>query len=268
MSGPGVLARLQQAWKDRPRRRRLVVTDITRMDGDRVCVAGFLPDEDNRVVRPVCARGGPREPWLLPASEARVIPFAVLDLNVAKAPRPLVAPHTEDRVVPTTGHRLVGTLSPWEQIAWLESSLSPSLRDVFGATVRADPEGQWGRYVQVGEGERSLGTIKSGEILAVRYAHYPERGRWDYRLRFRDATGEEFQLAVVDLAFRRRLDDMRHSGFLPDRVAAETLAELRRQAVYLRVGLARGWEKHPDRCYLQVTGVYGYPEQAAAPTPP
>lgn len=234
------------------------------MDGDRVCVAGFLPDEDNRVVRPVCARGGPREPWLQPAADALVIPFSVLDLKVAGAPQPLTAPHTEDRMVPATGHRLVGTLSAWEQIAWLESSLSPSLRAVFGATVRADPDAQWGRYVQAGEGERSLGTVKTGHILAVRYAHYPERGRWDYRLRFRDATGEEFQLAVVDLAFRRRLDELRRQDRVPDRVAAETLEQLRQQTVYLRVGLARGWEKHPDRCYVQITGVYGFPEQAGA----
>jgi hypothetical protein len=36
------------------------------------------------------------------------------------------------------------------------------------------------------------------------------------------------------------------------------LERLKEQTVYLRVGLARGWDRQPDRCYLQVTGVYGY----------
>jgi hypothetical protein len=30
--------------------------------------------------------------------------------------------------------------------------------------------------------------------------------------------------------------------------------------VALRIGLARGWERHPDRCYLQITGVYTDPD--------
>jgi hypothetical protein len=119
--------------------------------------------------------------------------------------------------------------------------------------------------VCAGEGDRSLGTIKAGQVLAVRYAHYPERGRWDYRLRFRDATGEEFQLTVVDLTFRQRLDELRRQGMLPDRVAMETREELRRQTVYLRIGLARGWERYQDRCYAQITGVYGFPERVMRP---
>ncbi|MFN8591244.1 MAG: hypothetical protein U0031_07235 [Thermomicrobiales bacterium] len=159
------------------------------------------------------------------------------------------------------GHRIVGTLSEWERIAWLESSLAPSVRAIFGSTVQADGAGQWGRFVRAGEGEHSLGTIKASRVLAVRYAYYPERGRWDYRLRFRDGTGEEFQLAITDLAFRNRLDDLRHDGLLPDRAAADALESLRRQEVYLRIGLARGWDRFPDRCYLQITGVYAFPKQ-------
>jgi hypothetical protein len=28
----------------------------------------------------------------------------------------------------------------------------------------------------------------------------------------------------------------------------------------LRIGLARLWEKFPDRCYLQITGIYTFPD--------
>lgn len=259
MSSAAVWSRLLQAWKDRSRRRRLVVTDVTRMEGERVCVAGFL--EDGTVVRPVFARGGPTKAWLRPAFGDVIEPFTMVELRVQGLPRTLTPPHMEDRLVPARGHRLVGTLSEWERIAWLESSLAPSVRAIFGGMVHAAPDGQWGRFVRAGEGARSLGTIKSSRVGAVRFAPDPDRGRWDYRLRFRDQTGEEFQLAVTDLAFRRQLDEMRDGGLLPNRVAADTLTTLQQQTVYLRIGLARGWDRFPDRCYLQITGVYGFPRQ-------
>jgi len=30
--------------------------------------------------------------------------------------------------------------------------------------------------------------------------------------------------------------------------------------VYLRIGLARHWKRFPDRCFLQITGVYSFPD--------
>ena len=53
-----------------------------------------------------------------------------------------------------------------------------------------------------------------------------------------------------------RLRDERTSP--ADRAAARCLTALQRQTVYLRIGLARGWDRHPDRCYLQITVVYGF----------
>jgi hypothetical protein len=234
----------------------MIVTDVTRMDGDRICVGGYL--DDGTAIRPVAGRIGPNEQWLRSARDGRVAPFTVLELQVNKAPKRLSAPHTEDRTIPLKGHRVLSTLSEEEQRALLERTASPSVRSVFGAEIHADPAGQWGRYVRSGEGMRSLGTIRADRVEAVRYHHYPERGRWDYRLRFRDGSGEEFQLAVVDLAFRARLEALRNSGFSADCAAAEVLTALRRQTVFVRIGLARGWDRHPDRCYLQITGVYGF----------
>lgn len=251
----GWLSRVRQIWKDRPRRRRMVVTDITRMEGTRVCVAGFL--EDGQVVRPVY-RGGPTEAWLHPAINSQIVPFSTVELMAPRRPGSLVPPHTEDRVVPERGHRVVSVLQDAERITWLASSTSPSVSAIFGAEIHSDPDNQWGRFVRAGEGSRSLGTIRPGSVVDVRFAHYPERGRWDYRLRFADATGDLFQLAVVDLAFRGRLNALHFAGQIPDQAAHQVLTELQRQNVYLRLGLARGWDRHPDRCYLQITGVYGF----------
>ena len=225
------------------------------MEGDRVCVGGFL--EDGQVVRPVY-RGGPTESWLRPAAGVEIVPFAIVDLMVQRRPKPLVPPHIEDRLIPVRGHRVTGMLSQPEQMDWLASSRSSSVRAIFGATVHSDATGPWGRFVQAGDGSRSLGTIEAAAISDVRYAHYPERNRWDYRIRFTDGTREEYQLAIVDLAFRKRLNEMRHAGYDPGQAAGGMLDVLQQQIVYLRIGLARGWDRHPDRCYLQITGVYGF----------
>lgn len=255
------LSRLKQVWKDRPRRRTLIVTDVTRMEGTRVCVGGYL--EDGGAVRPVVGRSGPDEAWLQQAHGGAVAPFAVVALRISGKPKGSHAPHTEDRLTPARGQRVLRLLTEHERIELLERTCAASVRAIFGAEIHAEPTGSWGRFVLHGQGERSLGTIRTNEIEDVIYRHYPDRGRWDYRLRFRDATGDMYQLAVVDLAFRRQLDLLRDSGLAPEAAATAMRDGLREQRVYLRVGLARGWDKHPDRCYLQLTGVYGFAETEA-----
>lgn len=250
------LSRLIQVWKDRPRRRTMIVTDVTRMEGTRVCVGGYL--EDGRAVRPVVSRVGPDEAWLQRAHGGPVAPFAVVELRISGKPKGSQAPHTEDRLTPQRGQRVQRVLTEREQIALLERTCSPAVRDIFGAEIHAEAAGAWGRYVRSGQGTRSLGTVTASEVEAVIYRRFADRGRWEYRLRFRDGSGEVYQLAVVDLAFRRQLDRLRDSGLTPEAAATAMLDGLRGQRVYLRVGLARGWDKHPERCYLQLTGVYGF----------
>ncbi len=259
------LSRLKQVWKDRPRRRTMIVTDVTRMEGRRVCVGGYLVD--GGAVRPMVGRSGPDEAWIHQAQGGPVVPFAVVDLYISGKPKGSHAPHTEDRPSPERGQRVQRVLSEQERIDLLERTGSPSVHTIFGADIHAESSGGWGRYVLQGQGERSLGTIRAEVIEDVIYQHYPERGRWDYRLRFRDAAGEMYQLAVVDLAFRRQLDLLRDRGLTPDAAAASMRDDLREQRVYLRVGLARGWDKHPNRCYLQLTGVYGFGRQSETRRP-
>ena len=240
-------------------RQRMVVTDITRMQEDRVCIGGYL--EDGTSIRPVCERSGPTEAWLQPSPNEHVAPFSLVELDVGDPPVHIVLPHTEDRIVPSTGHHVVQVLPEDDRLRWLERSRSASIREIFGAEVHSAPEPDqpWGRYVKYGEGARSLGTIRAESVLAVPYRIPSDGGRRDYRLSFTDGRGEEYQLAVVDLAFRHRLDALHDGGLSQGPIAARTLGELRRQVVYVRIGLARRWTKRfPDRCYLQVTGVYGF----------
>ena len=78
---------------------------------------------------------------------------------------------------------------------------------------------------------------------------------------FSDRTGQRYRLAVTDLTFRTFLDYLHnHERMQPKRAAQWLATTLQRADVFLRIGLARKWSKFPDRCYLQITGVYSFPD--------
>jgi hypothetical protein len=82
-----------------------------------------------------------------------------------------------------------------------------------------------------------------------------------FRIAFRDGAGVRYRLAVTDLAFRCYVEYHRQKlGQTPDAVALNLTNTLREGEVCLRIGLARGWEKYPDRCHLQITGVHTFPD--------
>lgn len=46
----------------------------------------------------------------------------------------------------------------------------------------------------------------------------------------------------------------------PTHIARDLTHLLQAREVFLHIGLARGWKEHPDRCYLQITGIYTFPD--------
>ena len=74
-----------------------------------------------------------------------------------------------------------------------------------------------------------------------------------------DVRLEKHQLEY-DLTWRYFHDQQRLNGRAPGDIASEMTALLKSKEVLLRIGLARGWEEHPDRCYIQLTGVYTFPD--------
>ena len=230
----------------------VIITDLTRMQGERICVAGYL--RDDTCIRPVFRIGGPVEEWLRANGRVIVRPFAVVEFDVReKKPDP---PHTEDRII-DPGYRVSrGMLSPGRQKALLSRIDDGSVDSIFGTAIYHDR----GWYVMSGAGNRSLGTISPSCVHEVLY-RLMETARWDYRLEFTDQMGQSYRLAVTDLAFRNFLDHLRVRERMPSHQAAEYVTPTLQQAhVYLRIGLARKWEKYPDRCYLQITGVYSFPD--------
>jgi hypothetical protein len=242
-------------------KRAMIVTDVTRMAAPRVCVAGFFSDNGvaARPVMPYKSGKDITEEFLRKDDLHIVRPFAEVRLGfTSPIPDP---PHTEDwEIHPMVAPELVRFLSPEERRTFLEGHLDPSVESIFGAPIRED------RYICKGEGVRSLGTVLAQRVSEVTYGpkqYEGEEAKWEYRIRFTDASGREFSPAVTDLTFRSACDYLRdRKGWDAGRIngwMTEFLGSAKRE-VYLRIGLARGWDKHPDRCYLQVTGVYSFPD--------
>jgi hypothetical protein len=235
----------------------LLVTDLTRMQGERVCLAGYRLDVvPPQCVRPVFADAELNERWLFHEDELIVRPGATVELELVR-PRP-DPPHVEDWHVHSrvrNGVRPVDFERLWTLLEEIED---PSVASIVGVPILQDN----GWYAPAGTGTRSLGTVRAAQILAVTYMFNQQRQSWHYRLSFTDGAGEEYHLAVTDLAFRHFLDQVREETPLSAGAAAGRLAATLRaaEAVYLRIGLTRGWERFPDRCFLQVTGVYTRPD--------
>jgi hypothetical protein len=70
---------------------------------------------------------------------------------------------------------------------------------------------------------------------------------------------------VTDLSLRYYVDALRETQHLDcNEIGHRLIQAFQQSRVFLRIGLARNW--HPDRdqpqnrCYLQITGVYTFPD--------
>ena len=229
---------------------RLVITDLTRMQRGRVCIAGY--DQNRRAIRPVLPPPGIPESGLFKDAQPVIFPFALVAFDLLEPhPQP---PHTEDVFyLPESPQRIRTVQSREAVLAWSEF---PDVQAIFGQPVLAGP----GFYVLDCQGERSLGTIRPKKIQQVLYAPGEETDAWDYRLAFEDALGRAYRLKITDLTWQYYCQSLRGETHDPQRIAAELTQALQERQVYLRIGLARGWAKFPERCFLQINGVYTFPD--------
>ncbi len=222
------------------------------MSGKRVCIAGVT--DEGKSIRPEFKSGSIHEHWLFEGDEAIVRPFARLQFDLIRhKPEP---PHTEDWVIDDSFRGNAGLPPLADQVKLLERILDANIAGIFGAQIHKTP----GFYVNKGEGNRSLGTIKVQKLWEV--VHDCGHGRWEYRINFVDASNTTYRLGVTDLAFRYYMDHLREKeGLDCEQVGKQLSNRLRTRELYLRIGLARPtWEKYPDRCFLQVNGVYSFPD--------
>ena len=228
---------------------RLVITDLTRMYHGNVCLAGYT--SDRRCVRPVTKSLGIPENSLYLGGGQIISPFSVIEIELKESdPHP---PHTEDTFFE------LGSISYVREVQDRESVLSWSLFEnvekIFEQEIRKDP----GYYILDCQGPRSLGTIRPANIHEVKYESSNE-GVWDYRLGFYDESDKYFRLKIVDLTWQYYCDSLRDEENGPAEIAKRLTRELKKHKVYIRIGLARGWKTFPERCYLQITGIYTFPD--------
>lgn len=228
----------------------ITITDLTRMAEQRVCIAGYTPE--HTCIRPLLPHGHHlREDCLCKDGQVVMRPFGLVEFDLQEhLGRP---PHTEDWIVEPDRFVLRRVLTLAEKREMLEKTLDGSVGGIFGAQVHTQP----GWYVMAGEGKRSLGTIIPRRIDGIHF--YEDKG--SYQLSFHDLAGAWYRLTVVDLDFRalaRRI--FLTTGTPPQLIARDLTAKLRIRRVYLRIGLSRGWREHPDKCFLQITGVHTFPD--------
>jgi hypothetical protein len=232
-------------------RTAIVITDVTRMQEGRVCIAGY--DRHGRCIRPVLPPPGIHERMLYSGDRPIIFPSAKVEFEfVQPVPQP---PHTEDVRYDPTSARFVERQPEERWRRLLAATLSESVQAIFGQPILNAP----GHYVMAGCGPRSLGTIQPHHLGQVIYDLSPD-DKWQYRLSFVDGQQQSFRLTITDLRWRYYCDQQRNRQQAPREIAASLLEALQSREVYLRIGLARGWAKYPDRCYIQLTGVYTQPD--------
>lgn len=232
-------------------KKSIVITDLTRMGDGRVCVAGY--DEQGQCIRPVLPYRGIQESSLYVHGHPIIFPFAVVEYELTQPdPQP---PHTEDYHYNPLSVKLIESKTETQRREVLELSLFQSVSRIFEQPILTDP----GHYVMDGHGPRSLGTILPKQVIQVIFEPLAE-SKWDYRLKFTDGENATYRLAITDLAWRYFCDDQRNKGTSPTNIISTLTHSLQSNTVYLRIGLARHWPKFPDRCFLQITGVYTFPD--------
>jgi len=228
----------------------LIITDVTRMSGTRVCIAAV--DQQRNNIRPILPYGI-MEDWLYQDEKCIIRPFARINLDLLEnRPNP---PHTEDWLVDEKRKIFKGILEEEFRYKLLKEIAQNTVEKVFKTQIIHEQ----GFYIQKGQGEHSLGTLCPLLIDKVLYRCYD--GKWDYRISFMDHTYQRYRLSVTDLSFRNYLDYLRiehHQS--SEEIEEKILTDLNTKSIFLRIGLARHWERFPDRCYLQVTGIYTFPD--------
>jgi hypothetical protein len=227
----------------------LMITDLTRMYGGHVCVAGYAHNWQ-------CVRlASPRLHELDVVADGKPIAFpaAVVECDLHEnLPDP---PHTEDFSFDPYSLRLVRRLDGPAWQAALDRLLFDSVSGIFEQPIIDDQ----GRYVADGVGPRSIGTIRPRGISKATYSAGVD-GTWSYRLGFYDHAGKFYQLKITDLTWNAYCDSLRAPEREPKDIAFSLTQMLKSRRVYLRIGLSRKWAKFPGRCYLQINGIYTFPD--------
>jgi hypothetical protein len=242
-----------------PKRACLLITDVTRMREDHVCVAAL--DERGRSVRPLPGVNvnHRRSDLRTPGGEV-VRPRALVEGSFV-APGGLRPPHLEDLVYQKAGLRIPAVLSQQEFTARLKSSCLRGVADLYGSGLRGAPRA----YLAGGTGHCSLGTVSPARPPRLRLAAY--QGKLRVRLEFETERDDSpWDFPVADLAAFGHIESQLGKLALPKLESTINAGLARSRSVYLRLGLARPFQAglySESRCYVQVIGIHTDPDYLA-----
>jgi len=181
--------------------KKLVITDVSRMKGSRVCIFGI--DEEGNNIRPILLPPGINEEFV---QKRNIEPFSIVELDLEPC-KTLKPPHLEDWWMNTSyDPKLIGQLIPEEQIKFLEKIKDHSIESIFGAELHQN------HYIFENEGKRSLGTIET-QIIGVSENKFKD-GHGKYKITFLD-NGNVYNLSVTDLRFKKYCDQLEYSKNMP-----------------------------------------------------
>lgn len=247
-----IFDRLSGVFGEQSTRKTLLITDVTKMHGDRVCIAGL--DEAGVCIRPVFPRPEHVRIHHL-YHEHKIIVRARAKVTFKLSRCPVEPPHGEDWLISPAPLVLVGTCAGPDWEATLRQGAFESAESIFEGHLRE------GRWVLPGAPTRSLGTLADARIDQV--ALVERESKLEYRLSFADAAGTRYRsVAVTDLTFRAFADsEVKTEGGFP--MAARNITRwLQKRRVYLRIGLTRPFAPAGAMpvCWMQVTAIYTFPD--------
>lgn len=237
--------------------REILITDLTAMSGDSVCIAGI--DRNWNTIRPVFEWSVPTRSHLYRGRRAFIFPRAVVAMQLTPHANP-EAPHVEDHIwtqPESARHVKLLDQNRWQRTLNELTKPKRTPRPLFGATLQ--PLGQdQNRVVLPGKATYSLATVRCRRNIVLRLRER-DSGGYRFALSFFDDKGEVYQnIPVTDLGLRAWATAQLRLGGTKQSVSDLLGRQLNAaEQIYLRLGLGREYD---GRLWLQVNGIYSFPD--------
>lgn len=236
---------------------KILITDLTKMSGDRVCIAGV--DQNMQNLRPVLPQPGVLRSHLFYNGRTIIRPRAVLRIRLNPV-RNTEGPHVEDH--DWHGRESLHSMeylleeARWQQILLRLAAECP--HPLFGAGLKSH-KGKRQRKLDSRQATYSLATVSVGQVNFLCEQDEFKKGKYKYRLHFQDDRENTYDdIPVTDLALRSWAAAQLRQDASPSSISDWLSRKLNAaQRIYLRLGLGREFK---DEFWLQVNGIYSFPD--------
>ncbi len=224
----------------------LIITDIGKLKGDKVCLFGV--DMDGKGYRPR-VRNGIREQHLQRYGIRR---FSEVEFEFTQkiGKPPFIEDHFAKEFTQAPPTKIRSLYMP-EIKRVLESNLYDSVEEIFGFELMNN------RCIPEGNGVRSMGTLQPNQINSA-YLKY-EQGTFKGRIDFFDNKDIQYNLPITDYLFDKYCQDMYKYRGSVQNLRKDILNKLENHEVFLRLGLGQAYspyDESPKYHYILITSIY------------